>query len=181
MYSPRTWFGNPKIILEMSQDLKSGSSCFGVNCDVWIEQRRDKLKGKVYHMQGLKKEKEQVKRECLCILVTSRPSLGYVTSHPRSGVSITFISRSTFLVGKCAIDNHLIMDNLVKNLHPSIKMYEELQFLSESLEQQGNDAKKNLIAKLDSAKSKLVEIAQMKSKLVTENNKVARLSKFLAH
>ncbi|KAH8490030.1 hypothetical protein H0E87_022524 [Populus deltoides] len=36
--------------------------------------------------------------------------------------------------GKCAIDNHLIMDNLVKNLHPSIKMYEELQFLSESLE-----------------------------------------------
>ncbi|KAI5567390.1 hypothetical protein BDE02_13G086400 [Populus trichocarpa] len=49
--------------------------------------------------------------------------------------------------GKCAIDNHLIMDNL------------------------GNDAEKNLIAKLDSAKSKLVEIAQMKSKLVTENNK----------
>lgn len=74
--------------------------------------------------------------------------------------------------GKCAIDNHLIMDNLVKNLHPSIKMYEELQFLSESLEQQGNDAEKNLIAKLDSAKSKLVEIAQMKSKLVTENNKM---------
>lgn len=50
--------------------------------------------------------------------------------------------------GKCAIDNHLIMDNL------------------------GNDAEKNLIAKLDSAKSKLVEIAQMKSKLVTENNKM---------
>ncbi|KAG6737167.1 hypothetical protein POTOM_059792 [Populus tomentosa] len=97
-----------------------GSSCFGVNCDVWIEQRRDKLKGKP----------------------------GYVTSHPRCGVSITFISRSTFLVGKCAIDNHLIMDNL------------------------GNDAEKNLIAKLDSAKSKLVEIAQMKSKLVTENNKM---------
>nr|TKR97149.1 hypothetical protein D5086_0000216290 [Populus alba] len=36
----------------------------------------------------------------------------------------------------------------------------------------GNDAEKNLIAKLDSAKSKLVEIAQMKSKLVTENNKM---------
>ncbi|XP_011011067.1 PREDICTED: uncharacterized protein LOC105115758 isoform X2 [Populus euphratica] len=50
--------------------------------------------------------------------------------------------------GKCAIDNHLIMDNL------------------------GNDAEKNLIAKLDSAKSKLVEIAQLTSKLVTENSKM---------
>ncbi|KAF9670509.1 hypothetical protein SADUNF_Sadunf13G0076400 [Salix dunnii] len=86
--------------------------------------------------------------------VTSCPSLGYVTSCPGSGVSITFISYSTFLAGKCAIDNHLIMDNL------------------------GNDAEKNLIAKLDSAKSKLAKMAQMKSKLVTENNKVACLSKF---
>ncbi|KAJ6976343.1 hypothetical protein NC653_032012 [Populus alba x Populus x berolinensis] len=54
-------------------------------------------------------------------------------------------SKQQKLKGVCY--NHLIMDNL------------------------GNDAEKNLIAKLDSAKSKLVEIAQMKSKLVTENNK----------
>ncbi|XP_068319809.1 uncharacterized protein [Pyrus communis] len=49
--------------------------------------------------------------------------------------------------GKASFDNHLIMDN------------------------QGNDARKNLMNMLDSAKAKLDEILQMNSELVIENCK----------
>ncbi|KDP31603.1 hypothetical protein JCGZ_14828 [Jatropha curcas] len=50
--------------------------------------------------------------------------------------------------GKSVIDNHLMLDNL------------------------GDDTRKNLMAKLDSAKAKLEEAVQMKSKLVKENSMV---------
>ncbi|KAB5529804.1 hypothetical protein DKX38_019885 [Salix brachista] len=78
----------------------------------------------------------------------------WVNTHRISGEmgehGLVLLAKFVFLslMWKCAIDNHLIMDNL------------------------GNDAEKNLIAKLDSAKSKLVKIAQMKSKLVAENIKM---------
>ncbi|CAK7344521.1 unnamed protein product [Dovyalis caffra] len=68
------------------------------------------------------------------------------------GFGFFLASSDDLLHGKCTIDNHLIVDNL------------------------GNDAEKNLIAKLESAKTKLVEIAQMKSELVSENNKWSEFS-----
>lgn len=49
--------------------------------------------------------------------------------------------------GKSGIDNHLLINNM------------------------GNEARNNLMARLDSAKVNLERIAQMKSKLVSDNNK----------
>ncbi|KAL9432278.1 hypothetical protein AB3S75_027321 [Citrus x aurantiifolia] len=50
--------------------------------------------------------------------------------------------------GKSGIDNHLLINNM------------------------GNEARNNLMARLDSAKVNLERIAQMKSKLVSDNNKI---------
>ncbi|GAV72020.1 LOW QUALITY PROTEIN: hypothetical protein CFOL_v3_15509 [Cephalotus follicularis] len=72
--------------------------------------------------------------------------------------------------GKSSIDNHLIMDNQVGNFSHEFR-FEELQ-PSNSLKYQRNEARKNLQAKLDTAKAKLDSITQMKSELLRENNKL---------
>ncbi|GAV76211.1 LOW QUALITY PROTEIN: hypothetical protein CFOL_v3_19686, partial [Cephalotus follicularis] len=74
----------------------------------------------------------------------------------------TLSSHGISISGKSTIDNHLIIDNQVGNF--SLEFLEELQ-PSNSLKYQRNEARKNLKAKLDTAKAKLDSITQMKSEL----------------
>ncbi|EEF40555.1 hypothetical protein RCOM_1329260 [Ricinus communis] len=75
--------------------------------------------------------------------------------------------------GRSPIDSRLRMDNMVNKILPPMQtLKEELQCSNQSLEYQGDDARKKLMAKVDCAKAKLDEVGRMKSELATENSKV---------